>query len=135
MAIYQHDIIVPYKDSSESKKKQVEQMFDKIAFRYDFMNHFLSGGVDIRWRKRAIKQLKDLAPRRLLDVATGTGDLALLAYKILKPGKIIGIDISGKMLEMGRQKIEKLGLQSHIELLKGDCETINYDDDTFDAVT
>lgn len=135
MAIYQHDTIVPFKDSSESKKEQVEQMFDKIAFRYDFMNHFLSAGIDVRWRKKAIKQLKELKPGLVLDVATGTGDLAMLAYKMLKPRKIIGIDISGKMLEIGRQKIEKLGLQQHIELLKGDCETILYDDDTFDAVT
>lgn len=135
MANYQHETVVPFKDSSESKKKQVEQMFDKIAFRYDFMNHFLSAGIDVRWRKKAIKQLKDIAPQRLLDVATGTGDLAILASKMLKPQKIIGIDISGKMLEIGRQKVEKLGLQQHIELLKGDSETINYDDNTFDAVT
>ena len=135
MPTYQHDTIVPFKDSADTKKKQVEEMFDKIAFRYDFLNHFLSAGIDVSWRKKAIKHLKELNPKIVLDVATGTGDVAILTYKILKTEKIIGIDISDGMLEIGQKKIIKLGLKNHIELLKGDSETISFGDNTFDAVT
>jgi len=135
MATYQHDTIVPFKDSTESKKKQVEKMFDKIAFRYDFLNHFLSAGIDVGWRKKAIKKLRSLNPKSVLDVATGTGDMAILASKLLATEKIIGIDISEGMLDIGKKKIEKLGLQQRIELLKGDSETIIFDDNSFDAVT
>ncbi len=135
MPTYQHDTIVPYKESAGSKKKQVEEMFDKIAFRYDFLNHLLSAGIDVSWRRKAIKQLKELNPKVVLDVATGTGDVAILTYKMLKTEKIIGIDISDGMLEIGQKKIMKLRLQNHIELLKGDSETISFEDNTFDAVT
>ncbi len=135
MPTYQHDTIVPYKESTGSKKKQVEEMFDKIAFRYDFLNHLLSAGIDVSWRKKAIKQLKELNPKVVLDVATGTGDVAILTCKMLKTEKIIGIDISDGMLEIGQKKIMKLRLQNHIELLKGDSETISFEDNTFDAVT
>jgi len=135
MSTYQHDVIVPMKDSSDTKKKQVEEMFDNIAFRYDFLNHFLSAGIDGWWRKKAISQLISVHPKLILDVATGTGDMAILSYKMLHPDKIIGIDISKGMLEIGKKKIEALGLQKHIELLKGDSETIFFDDNTFDAVT
>lgn len=110
-------------------------MFDKIAFRYDFLNRFLSAGIDVSWRKKAIKQLVPLHPQNILDVATGTADVAILAEKILHPAKITGIDISEGMLEIGRQKVEKLGLQSKIELLKGDSETIAFPDNSFDAIT
>lgn len=110
-------------------------MFDDIAFRYDFLNRFLSAGVDVRWRKKAIRQLADKQPRLLLDVATGTADMAIMASGILHPQKITGIDISDGMLEIGRKKIEKLGLQKNIELLNGDSETINFKNDSFDAVT
>jgi demethylmenaquinone methyltransferase/2-methoxy-6-polyprenyl-1,4-benzoquinol methylase len=135
MTTYQHDTIVPFKDSTDSKKEQVEKMFDKIAFRYDFLNHFLSAGIDVGWRKKAIEQLKPLDPKSVLDVATGTGDMAILTNKLLTPEKIIGIDISEGMLEIGKQKIAKLGLQQRIELLKGDSETILFDNNSFDAVT
>ena len=135
MTTYQHDTIVPFKDSAESKKKQVEKMFDKIAFRYDFLNHFLSAGIDVGWRKKAIKQLRSLDPKSILDVATGTGDMAILSYRLLNAEKIIGIDISEGMLEIGKKKIEKLGLQQRIELLKGDSETIIFNSNSFDAVT
>lgn len=135
MTTYQHDTIVPFKDSAESKKKQVEKMFDKIAFRYDFLNHFLSAGIDVGWRKKAIKQLRSLDPKSILDVATGTGDMAILSYRLLNAEKIIGIDISDGMLEIGKKKIEKLGLQQRIELLKGDSETIIFNSNSFDAVT
>jgi demethylmenaquinone methyltransferase/2-methoxy-6-polyprenyl-1,4-benzoquinol methylase len=135
MAIYQHDTVVPFKESANSKKKQVEEMFDKIAFRYDFLNHFLSVGIDTGWRKKTIMQLKELHPQKVLDVATGTGDVAILTHKLLKSKKIIGIDISLGMLEIGKKKIEKYGLQQSVQLLKGDSETISFDDNTFDAVT
>jgi len=133
--MYPHDTVVPFKDSSESKKKQVEKMFDKIAFRYDFLNRFLSAGIDIGWRKKAIKLLLPAKPERILDVATGTGDFALTSYEILKPGKITGIDISEGMLELGRKKIAKAGLDNRIELLQGDSEAILFEDNSFDAVT
>ncbi|MCW3079154.1 bifunctional demethylmenaquinone methyltransferase/2-methoxy-6-polyprenyl-1,4-benzoquinol methylase UbiE [Segetibacter sp.] len=135
MPKYAHDTIVPFKESDQSKKQQVAQMFDKIAFRYDFLNRFLSAGIDVSWRKKAIKQLVPLHPQNILDVATGTADVAILAEKILHPAKITGIDISEGMLEIGRQKVEKLGLQSKIELLKGDSETIAFPDNSFDAIT
>ena len=135
MTQFDHDIIVPYKDSALSKSKQVEAMFDDIAPRYDFLNRFLSSGIDVIWRKKALKQLITSQPKLMLDVATGTADLAIMAAGMLHPDKITGIDISEGMLNMGRKKINKLGLQGNIELLKGNCETINFESETFDAVT
>jgi demethylmenaquinone methyltransferase/2-methoxy-6-polyprenyl-1,4-benzoquinol methylase len=135
MAKYAHDTIVPFKESDQSKKQQVANMFDKIAFRYDFLNRFLSAGIDVSWRKKAINQLKDLHPQNILDVATGTGDVAILTFKILKPAKITGIDISNGMLQIGQKKISKLGLEKHIELVQGDSERIDFPDNTFDAIT
>ena len=135
MNIYPHDTVVPFKNSTESKKKQVENMFDKIAFRYDFLNRFLSAGIDVGWRKKAIKLLISSQPKNILDVATGTGDFALTCYEILKPEKVTGIDISEGMLEIGKKKIKRAGLQDKIELINGDSEAILFDDNTFDAVT
>src|SRR6185437_8937806 len=135
MNIYPHDTVVPFKNSSESKKKQVENMFDKIAFRYDFLNRFLSAGIDVGWRKKAIRELTPLQPKKLLDVATGTGDFAITSFKMLKPEHITGIDISEGMLEIGRKKIIKEGLQYQINLINGDSEAISFEDNSFDAVT
>ena len=135
MTQFAHDQVVPQQDSSLSKKEQVADMFDHIAYRYDFLNRFLSGGIDILWRKKAIGQLKKLDPKKILDVATGTADVAIMTTDILTPEKIIGIDISEGMLRFGRKKIEKLGLGKIIELINGDCETINAADNSFDAVT
>jgi demethylmenaquinone methyltransferase / 2-methoxy-6-polyprenyl-1,4-benzoquinol methylase len=135
MTEFAHDTVVPYKESERSKKQQVAAMFDDIAFKYDFLNRFLSAGIDVRWRKKAIQQLKALQPTKILDVATGTADVAIMASAILKPEKIIGIDISDGMLEIGRKKVEKAGLKGIIELLNGDSETINFEDNSFDAVT
>jgi demethylmenaquinone methyltransferase/2-methoxy-6-polyprenyl-1,4-benzoquinol methylase len=132
---YEHDKVVPLKASNVSKKQQVAGMFDDIAGRYDFLNRFLSAGIDVSWRKKMMKELKPIQPRQLLDVATGTGDVALMAYKMLKPEKIIGIDISQGMLKLGVEKIEKAGLSGVIDLQKGDSEAINFPDATFDAVT
>ena len=135
MNTYSHDAIVPFKDSEESKKKQVENMFDKIAFRYDFLNRFLSAGIDVSWRRKAIAELVSIHPKNILDVATGTGDFAITSYKILKPEQVTGIDISDGMLEIGRKKVKNLGLDGQIQLLNGDSEAIFFDDSSFDAVT
>lgn len=135
MSKFAHDEVVPYQHSQLDKKEQVADMFNSIANRYDFMNRFLSAGIDVWWRKKAISQLNSLAPKRILDVATGTGDVAIMTYRMLQPEKITGIDISEGMLELGRKKIEKLGLARHIELLKGDSEVIRFEDNSFDAIT
>ena len=135
MATFNHDKVVPYQESELTKKQQVAEMFNKIAFRYDFMNRFLSAGIDKGWRKKALRLLVKENPKVILDVATGTGDVAIMAYELLKPNKITGIDISGKMLEIGREKVLKLGLEPYIDLQSGDSEAINFPDDTFDAVT
>ena len=129
-----HDHIIPYKDSQKTKKEQVREMFDKIAGRYDVLNRFLSARTDINWRKKAIRELKKYDPKLILDVATGTADMAIMACKILKPEKILGIDISQQMLEIGKKKIEKERLGSIIQLQHGDSETINLSENTFDAV-
>ena len=110
-------------------------MFDNIAPWYDFLNHFLSLGIDISWRKKAIRRLKASQPKTILDMATGTADLAIEAARQLSPEKIIGIDISKEMLEVGRKKLAKKGLSDKIELQFGDSENIGFPDNTFDAVT
>jgi demethylmenaquinone methyltransferase / 2-methoxy-6-polyprenyl-1,4-benzoquinol methylase len=133
MTEFAHDKIKPFSNEG-SKKKQVSQMFDVIAPRYDFMNRFLSAGTDKGWRRKAIRMFKKDQPAILLDVATGTGDMALMAARQLRPRKIVGIDISEKMLELGRKKVEKEALGTEIELLGGDGETINFPDNTFDGV-
>jgi demethylmenaquinone methyltransferase/2-methoxy-6-polyprenyl-1,4-benzoquinol methylase len=135
MPEFAHDTVVPYKDSTLKKKEQVADMFNDISVKYDFLNRFLSAGIDVSWRKKALKQLKEINPSSILDVATGTADVAILAQKILHPKKIIGIDISEGMLDVGRKKIAKLGLEKDIELLLGDSEAIKFEDNTFDAVT
>lgn len=132
MALIQE--ITPY-NKQESKKSQVSTMFNNIAPWYDFLNHFLSLGIDISWRKQTIRALKELKPKIMLDVATGTGDLAIVAAKQLQPDKITGIDISDEMLEVGRNKLVKKQLTSTIELCAGDSENIEFDDNSFDAVT
>lgn len=126
--------VTPYSNRPDSKKQQVAEMFDNIAGKYDFLNHFLSLGIDKWWRKKAIDELVDDAPQQILDVATGTADFALAAMR-LKPTKIVGVDISKEMLAVGRKKIEKKGLTKQIELFSGDSENLGFDDNTFDAVT
>lgn len=129
-----HDHIIPNKNSEQTKKEQVAEMFDQLAGKYDMLNRFLSARTDIGWRKKAIRMLKKENPKQILDVATGTGDMALMAFKMLNPDKITGIDISEGMLELGRKKIEKEGLNDKINLHIGDSEAINYSENTFDAV-
>jgi len=128
-----HDKITPY-NNTEAKKDQVEEMFDNIAPKYDFLNHLLSMGIDITWRRKAIKILGKRNPKAILDVATGTGDFAIEA-KSLSPDRIVGLDISGEMLNVGREKIEKKGLSSLIEMVKADSEAMPFKDETFDAIT
>jgi demethylmenaquinone methyltransferase/2-methoxy-6-polyprenyl-1,4-benzoquinol methylase len=129
-----HDHIIPFKESSLTKKEQVADMFDKIAGKYDAMNRLLSARTDVGWRKKAIRQLKKYDPKNILDVATGTADMAIMACKILKPEAITGIDISEGMLELGRKKVEKEGLEGKIHLQSGDSSTISFANNTFDAV-
>ncbi len=130
-----HDNIVPFRDSDRSKKEQVAGMFDNIAYRYDFLNRLLSAGIDVYWRKQAIAELKTIQPKVLLDVATGTADVAIMSHKILRPATIVGIDISEGMLQLGRAKIAKLLLNKQIALYQGDSEAINFPVDTFDGIT
>ena len=130
----QKEQVKPY-NLEESKKNQVSKMFDNIAPWYDFLNHFLSLGIDISWRKKAIKALEPVQPKVMLDVATGTADLAIEANRQLKPEKVIGIDISNEMLEVGRKKLRKKLLDERIELQLGDSENLPFPDNTFDAVT
>ncbi|MGN6510155.1 MAG: bifunctional demethylmenaquinone methyltransferase/2-methoxy-6-polyprenyl-1,4-benzoquinol methylase UbiE [Chitinophaga sp.] len=127
--------VVPFEGSKLSKKEQIAHMFDDIAGRYDFLNHFMSLGIDVQWRKTALKMLRPLQPKTLLDVATGTGDVAIMAQRMLHPEKITGIDISEGMLALGREKVEKAGLSGVITLQQGDSETISFPDATFDAIT
>lgn len=124
--------IKPYEENA-AKKGQVSTMFNNIAKYYDFLNHFLSLGIDKSWRKKAIATLKDDAPKNILDVATGTGDLAIEAHRQLSPDKVTGIDISVKMLEVGDKKIRKLGIDDVITLQEGDSEHLQFADNTFDA--
>jgi len=135
MTRFEHDSVVPMNDSALSKKEQVAEMFDNIAKKYDFLNRFLSAGTDVRWRKKALGHLKEINPSYLLDVATGTADVAILAHRILSPNKTVGIDISEGMLEIGRKKIKDIGLEEKISLIKGDSENIHFPDNSFDAVS
>jgi demethylmenaquinone methyltransferase / 2-methoxy-6-polyprenyl-1,4-benzoquinol methylase len=126
--------VIPYKDQQGTKKEQVAQMFNSIAKRYDFLNHFLSMGIDKIWRRKAISKLKGRQITRLLDIATGTGDFAISASKI-KNVIIDGIDISEQMLAVGRKKIEKKELQHRIIFHTGDSENIQFPDNSFEAIT
>lgn len=126
--------VVPYKEDDATKKAQVARMFDSISWRYDFLNHFLSAGVDIHWRKKAMRELKALKPKLILDVATGTADLAIQAVKSLSPEKVIGVDISDGMLDLGRKKVEEKGYGKMIELRRGDSENLPFEENKFDAV-
>jgi demethylmenaquinone methyltransferase/2-methoxy-6-polyprenyl-1,4-benzoquinol methylase len=126
--------VVPYKEERSGKKEQVAKMFDNISHRYDFLNHFLSLGIDRGWRRKAIGFLKENAPKTILDVATGTGDFAIQALT-LNPDKITGIDISEGMLDVGRKKIRDRALGNRIELMYGDSEKLPFPENNFDAVT
>ena len=125
--------IVPYKDKQEGKKEQVATMFNNISKRYDLLNHVLSFGIDILWRKKAISLLQKDQPKLILDIATGTGDFAIEALA-LNPDKVIGVDISEGMLDEGRKKMKKRKLDQKIDLRLGDSEKLLFEDNKFDAV-
>lgn len=129
-----HDKVTPYQNEGQTKKEQVAQMFDNISANYDFLNHFLSLGIDILWRKKAIKLIKPYQPENLLDIATGTGDFALEAVS-LNPNSITGVDISRDMLEVGKQKVSKKGLDKMVKLTYGDSENLPFEENSFDAIT
>ncbi len=126
--------VIPQRYKGTSKRERVEEMFDSIASRYDLLNRVLSGGIDRSWRKKAIHHLSDLRPQRILDIATGTADLAIECMR-LKPKEIIGIDISNKMIDIGRHKVMAKGYQGIIRLEQGDSESIQFPDGHFDAIT
>ncbi len=130
---YTQETIKPY--SSGDKTGQVEQMFDNIAPTYDQLNHRLSWNIDRGWRRKAIRQLAPYQPQTMLDIATGTGDFAILAAQMLKPKQLIGADISEGMMKIGQQKVEAAGLASVISFAKENCQNLSYADNTFDAVT
>lgn len=124
--------VVPYKNDQSGKKEQVARMFNSISGNYDFLNHFLSLGIDIHWRKKAIRLLEKSQPKVILDVATGTGDFALATLK-LKPTEVIGVDISEGMLEVGRKKVKAQGHEQIIDLRLGDSENLPFEENKFDA--
>ncbi|MEM6522201.1 MAG: bifunctional demethylmenaquinone methyltransferase/2-methoxy-6-polyprenyl-1,4-benzoquinol methylase UbiE [Bacteroidota bacterium] len=125
--------VLPYKEKKADKKEQVAEMFNNISKRYDFLNHFLSLGIDIRWRKKAIKLLKQDNPRHILDIATGTADFAIESLA-LNPEKVTGVDISEGMLEVGREKLRKRKLDHVVQLELGDSEKLLFEDNKFDSV-
>jgi len=127
-------IVTPYKDSNLGKKEQVEQMFDNIAGNYDSLNRVISFGIDVKWRKKVLKIVSDSKPKIILDIATGTGDLAILMTET-NAEKIIGLDISDGMLEVGRIKIKQKNLNARIEMVLADSENMPYADNYFDAIT
>jgi demethylmenaquinone methyltransferase/2-methoxy-6-polyprenyl-1,4-benzoquinol methylase len=126
--------VTPYKDSSLGKKEQVAQMFDTISGNYDGLNRVISFGTDIKWRKKVLALVSSKNPDTILDIATGTGDLAILMTKT-NATKIVGLDISAGMLDVGRKKIEVKKLSDKIEMVLGDSENIPYEDNSFDAIT
>lgn len=125
--------IKPYKKEDLGKKEQVAKMFNNISPKYDLLNHLLSLGIDIQWRKKAIRLLKSLKPKKILDVATGTADFAIQSLD-LHPDEVVGVDISDGMLEIGRNKIRKKNLNHIITLENGDSENLQFEDNNFDAV-
>lgn len=132
--MYRQETIKPY-EAEAGKAAQVEQMFNNIAPTYDKLNHRLSWDIDKGWRRKTIRQLEPYKPKTLLDIATGTGDFAILAAEMLQPDRLVGADISEGMMEIGRQKVKDKGLQDIISFEKEDCLALSYPDGTFDAVT
>jgi demethylmenaquinone methyltransferase/2-methoxy-6-polyprenyl-1,4-benzoquinol methylase len=115
-----------------SKKETVRRMFDSIAYRYDFLNHLLSGGIDLYWRRKAIEELRSLQPKRILDVATGTADFAIAALRV-DPYEVVGLDIAEEMLSHGRRKIAERKLEQRIRLQTGEAENLPFESESFDA--
>ncbi len=128
------EIVKPY-NQEDSKKEQVGKMFDNIAPYYDFLNRLLTLRIDVLWRRSAIKMIKNRNAKKIIDIATGTADLTVEINKQLKPDQIIGMDLSHEMLEVGRKKIAKKGLDNLIRLDQGDSENLQYADNSFDVAT
>jgi demethylmenaquinone methyltransferase/2-methoxy-6-polyprenyl-1,4-benzoquinol methylase len=126
--------IKPYKDSDKGKKEQVAQMFDNISENYDGLNRVISFGIDVKWRKKVVAIVGKDNPKQILDIATGTGDLAIMMAD-LNPDRVVGLDISAGMLEVGKQKITKANLSNKIEMIVGDSENMPFENNTFDAIT
>ena len=126
--------VKPYGDSNKSKKEEVAQMFDNISAKYDFLNHFLSLGIDKIWRKKAVNMLREINPTKILDIASGTGDFAIQSLS-LQPDEVIGVDISEGMLEKGREKMVKRKIDHIISMRSGDSEDLPFEDNYFDALT
>jgi len=126
--------ILPY-HNSEQKDVQIEQMFDKIAGRYDRLNHILSLGFDYSWRRKCIDFFKPYAPKKILDIASGTGDLAILACKRLKPDQVIAADLSNEMMDVGRRKVKEAGFANCISFDYQNCMSLSYENDSFDGLT
>lgn len=126
--------VLPYKESSLGKKEQVKQMFDKVSTNYDFLNRLLTFGIDVSWRKKVVKIVKDHKANQILDIATGTGDLAILLAKI-NAERVVGLDISDGMLEVAKKKIEQLQLNDKVEMVLGDSEELPFENASFDAIT
>lgn len=126
--------VTPYKNSSLNKKEQVEQMFDNISGNYDGLNRVISFGIDVKWRKKVIELVKSTNPDSLLDIATGTGDLAISMTQT-NASRIVGLDISEGMLAVGRKKIKEKGLSGRIEMIQADSEDLPFEDNSFDAIT
>lgn len=127
-------MIKPYKNSSKGKKEQVATMFDNISANYDDLNRVISFGIDISWRKKVVQLVSKNNPKQILDIATGTGDLAIMMSQ-LNPDKIIGLDISAGMLDVGKRKIANVNLSDKIDMVVGDSENMPFNDNTFDAIT
>lgn len=132
--MYGSEKVLPY-NQDEHKGIQVRRMFDAIAGKYDLLNHTLSFGFDKGWRRKGIDFLRPFAPKQILDIATGTGDLAIAMQRSLSADRIIGVDISEGMMQVGREKVAKAGLQSHITFEQQDCTALDFEDNSFDAVT
>ena len=131
---YRSETILPF-NSEERKGSQIKRMFDAIASSYDLLNHAMSFGFDKSWRNKGVATLKPYAPQTILDIATGTGDLAILMYQKLHPQKVVGADISEGMMDVGRTKVEKKGLSSVISFEYQDCTQLTFADNSFDAIT
>lgn len=127
-------VVKPYNKEESSKKEEVAEMFNNISKKYDFLNHFFSLGIDKLWRKKAVKELKEIQPQRILDIATGTGDFALALLK-LNPKEVVGVDISQGMLDVGIEKMKKKGVDHIVKMKIGDSENLPFDDASFDALT
>lgn len=130
---YKAEKIVPFSGQDTGKGEQIEHMFDEIAPQYDKLNHLMSFGLDKRWRRKGLLTLKPLRPQTILDLATGTGDLAIHAYKLLNPKSVLGVDISEGMMKIGREKVAEAGLAEHIRFEWQDCTDLQLEDNSFDA--